>query len=332
MTTTTEGTVNQALYYDNSMLSSYKDCPRKYYLRHELGWRSEGTSLPLVFGLSWHSGQDALWTFAKKGATPEELLQLAMSNFLETWESQGMSSELDVAQLTTMAPRTPGIAKEMYANYMAARWKMLTTAELLACEQPFAVPLADTDGRWYAGRLDKVVRYNGETVVLEHKTTTAYSTTSTFQNSYVDSWYSDAQCKGYQYGGSLYFEGLQQVWVDAALVHKKIHDGFRFIPVAHQFPLLTEWLRDTAEWIQRVESDRQALSDGLPGAFPKNENHCFGKYGSCTFLNVCRTVSEPWLLDSPPAGYMVEFWKPFELLGLDKLINNSGNNEGNKNG
>ncbi len=315
-------------YYDNSMLSSYKECPRKFLLRHVLGWRSTGVSMPLAFGLSWHSGQDALWQFAGKVDDPTELTNLAIAKFLETWEEQGLNPEPDIAQADMWGARTPGNAHEMYHHYIADRWKMLRTANLLACEQPFAVPLPQTKDVWYVGRLDKVVEYNGETIVLEHKTTTAYSVSSGFQSSYIESWYSDSQVKGYQFGGSLFFPAMTQVWVDAALVHKKIHNQFRFIPVQHQVPLLKEWINDTREWVKRVEIDLATLNNEgklNQGCFPKNEGSCFGKFGSCTFLNICRTTPDPTKLAEPPEGWVVEFWKPFELLGLDKLINKGEN-------
>lgn len=313
----------EARYYDNTMLSTYKDCPRKYFLRHVLGWRSQGVALPLVFGLSWHSGQDGLWQAAKKVDGQEELVKVAMAHFLDTWESEGLVANLDIDQINQMAPRTPGTAAEMYSHYIAERWKMLQEAKLVACEQPFAVPLPHTDNVWYIGRLDKVVTWNGETVVLEHKTTSAYKKDGGFLNSYLDGWYTDSQVKGYQFGGSLFFPELTQVWIDAALVHKTVHDKFRFVPVAHQFPLLEEWVNDTREWVERLESDTARLPGGglSPGTFPKNENQCMGKFGPCTFANICRTTSRPDLLKEVPEGYMVEFWKPFELLGIDQLVN-----------
>ena len=312
-----------AQFYDNTALSTYKDCPRKYFLRHVKGWRSEGVALPLVFGLAWHSGQDGLWKAAKQVSDPAELTRVAMAHFLETWESEGLNSTLDVDMAAAMAPRTPGVAAEMYSHYISQRWKMLQDAELLACEQPFAVPLPKTANVWYIGRLDKVVKWNGETVALEHKTTTAYRKEGGFMNSYLDGWYTDSQIKGYQFGGGLFFPELTQVWVDAALVHRMVHDKFRFVPVAHQFPLLEEWVNDTKEWVVRLQNDQENFQRvGLaPGVFPKNENQCMGKFGPCTFANICRTNSRPDNLPVVPEGYMVEFWKPFELLGIDQLVN-----------
>jgi len=282
-------------------------------LRHELGWRAQGTALPLVFGLSWHSGMDVVWQFARR-MEHGELARAALAAFLETWESEGLPAELDLEQIDQYAPRTPAIAHEMYRNYIDAKWPILREAQLLATEQPFAVPLPGTTDVWYIGRLDKVIDYNGQKLVIEHKTTTEYKKEGGFKSLYIEGWYSDSQVKGYQFGGGLFFPGLSQVWVDAALVHKTVHNAFRFVPVAHQQPLLEEWLKDTRDWVARIARDQER------NYFPKNEQACIGKFGACSFLNICRTTSNPEELQEPPSGYVMEKWEPFETLGLQKLI------------
>jgi hypothetical protein len=299
--------------YDNSMLSGYKGCPRYYQLRYKKHWRSEGTSMPLVFGLSWHAGQDAVWQYARKLSGQDELVQAAMASFLETWEAEGLSADLDMEQLERYAPRTPQVAQEMYAGYIETRWNMLMEAQVLAIEQPFAVPMPGREDTWYVGRLDKVVEFKGQKLVLEHKTTTAYKKDGGFQSSYVNSWNSDSQVKGYQFGGGLYFPGLSQVWVDAALVHKKEHNHFRFIPIAHQINLIEEWIKDTGSWIERLEADARN------NYFPKSEGNCFGKYGECSMLSICQTTPDHMLPEEAPAGYTMEEWKPFDILKLEKL-------------
>lgn len=300
--------------YDNSILSAYKDCPRKYQLRYLMDWRSEGTSMPLVFGLSWHSGQDVVWQYARKVSGEQELANLAMVKFYETWEAEGLPAELDMEQIERYAPRTPLIAHEMYAGYIRDRWKILMEAQVLAVEQPFAVPMPGREDTWYVGRLDKVIDFNSQVLVIEHKTTTSYKKDGGFQTAYVESWFSDAQMKGYQFGGGLYFNGLSQVWVDAALVHKKEHKHFRFIPVAHQMPIIEEWIADTDKWIARLELDT------AKEYFPKNENACFGKYGRCPFVDICRSIPDNALPEEPPPGFIIEKWSPFDLLKLEKLV------------
>lgn len=318
-------------HYDNTRISDYKKCPRSYFIRHVLGWTREGssTSPALVFGGSWHAGMDAIWGTASRQMKysphidKEELVIEAMAAFLLEWSEMGFDLELDMATLEELNPRTPGVAHEMFYNYVTHHERMLQNSQVISIEQPIAVPFPELTDTWYVGRLDKVVEYNGQTIILEHKTTTAYAIQGQFQRDYCDSWYAAPQIKGYQFAGTLYYPKLQSVWVDAALVHKKVHDAFKFIPVSHSWPLLKEWTYDTKEWIMRItlEEDTYANKGKLTaGLFPRNEDSCYGKYGVCPFLDICRTISDPSTLGEAPAGYVEERWEPFDTLGLDKLV------------
>ena len=299
-------------FRDNTQLSSYKDCPRKFQLRHVMNWRPAGTGTPLVFGSSWHAGQDALWKNAKE-FSKQDLRHLAMLGFMSKWEEEGLPTSLSLEQVEQLGARTPPVAEEMYLNYIEQRWQILQGCELIAIEQPFAVPLPNIPDVWYVGRLDKVINYNGQRLIIEHKTTSEYKIDGGFRSLYLDSWDSDSQVKGYEFGGSLYFQ-TDQVWIDAALVHKKVHDKFRFVPVQHQQPIILEWIESTCDWVTRLNRDIER------NYFPKNEGNCVGKYGACQFMDICRTQPAPAELKEAPYGYVVEPWSPFDTLGLDKLI------------
>lgn len=318
----------QSKCYDNTRIGDYKKCPRSYFIRHTLGWTRSGTSKApaLVFGSAWHAGMDAMWGTASRqtgNLDTEELVEAAVQGFRIQWEEDGFEYDLSIAEQDSLLPRTPGIAHEMYYNYADQRGRMLRDSRVISIEQPLATPFPGLDDTWYVGRLDKVVEYNGQTIILEHKTTTAYAISGQFQRDYCDSWYAAPQVKGYQFAGTIYYPKLQSVWVDAALVHKKVHDAFKFIPVSHSWPLLQEWVWDTKEWIVRIQADEklfEANKELVPGNFPRNEDSCFGKYGTCPFLDICRSVSDPSKLTEVPNGYTAERWEPFDTLGLDKLI------------
>lgn len=308
--------------FDNTRLSTYKNCPREYFIRHILGWRPDGTATPLVFGLAWHEGMSAMWKSAKLLPRPQ-VVELAQFAFKQEWGNWGLPETISLADDSYYQPRTPGNAHEMFDNYSIARWRMLQDAELLADEQPFAVPMPGLDDVWYVGRLDKSVNYNGQTLILEHKTTTAYAIVGNFRTDYVDSWYASSQVKGYQFGGGLYYPHLDAVWVDAALVHRKIHDAFKFIPISHNIELLKEWIQDTRAWINRILLETKLYEeqgDLSGGVFPKNEEHCYGKFGQCGMLDICRTCADPTKLTDVPVGYTHEPWEPFSILKLDELV------------
>jgi hypothetical protein len=199
---------------------------------------------------------------------------------------------------------------------------MLEECEVVSIEQPIAMPFPGLNDTWYIGKLDKVARWNG-THIIEHKTTSLYATQGNFQINWVDSWEAAPQIKGYQVVGSLYHEDLRDVWVDGALVHKKIHGAFKFIPVSHSLPILKGWIMDTTAWIEAIEKhtalyeERGTLDHGT---FPRNEDSCFGKYGQCQFLPICGTCNDPSQLSEVPPGFRVDKWSPFDELGIEKLL------------
>lgn len=308
--------------YDNTRISAYKVCARSYFLRHLMHWRPQGTGIALIFGLSWHDAQDIVWGYAQKFNQPD-LAQIAYAGFLKTWEENNMPASIPLEMEAKYAPRTPSVAYEMLYEYTSKRWKMLQESKIVAIEQPFAVPMPGLPGHWYIGRLDKCIEFNSQRLIIEHKTTTAYATIGNFRTDYVDSWFMSAQVKGYQFGGNLFYGNVHAVWVDAALVHKKIHDAFKLIPVAHNFPLLEEWITGTREWIRQISAEEDAFREKgelTPGMFKKNEESCFGKYGPCPFIDICRTVPDPSKLEGVPPGFIEEPWEPFSILGLDKLV------------
>lgn len=310
-------------YLDNSTISTYKECPRKYLLRHHLGWSVDyaGKAPALVFGSSWHAGMDAIW-----GAGPDVTLpvrtDLAMYSFQQQWEEDGFTFQLSMEEQDTLGARTPGVAHEMFYNYIQAREVMLKEATVLSIEAPVAMPLPELEDTWYIGKLDKVIEWNG-VHILEHKTTSAYAIKGMFQPDWVESWGTSPQVKGYQLIGTMNYPNLQDVWVDGALVHKKVHDAFKLIPISHAWPLLEEWIADTRQWIIEIQKEEYQLAkqgELSAGMFRKNEDQCFGKYSKCPFLAICSVCTNPLALDGPPMGYKVERWEPFEILKLDQLL------------
>lgn len=315
------------VYFDNTKLSDYKKCPRYYYLRHERGWRKPGISMPLVFGLSWHDAMDTVWQgFGKVSNTT--LVDMAMEGFAKCWEGQGMKpiDQLDYQELEMLGARSPMTAKIMLANYIEQRHDILTNMKLLAAERPFAVPLYhNRTDIWYIGRRDKDISLNGDTIVIEHKTTSEYKIDGGFKQSYIEGWYPNSQCEGYLFAGNLEYQpkGVRYVWVDAALVHKKVHDKFKFIPVSSTFASMDAWLWEAKDWVGRIQSEQERVigseSQKILTAYPKNTEQCNGKYGLCGFLDVCRGYANPAQLEAPPNGYIYDVWNPFDLLHISEL-------------
>lgn len=309
-------------YFDNTRVSAWKTCNRMYFIRHVMHWQAISNATALTFGSGWHAGQDMIWDQAKN-MSKGDLATLAYAAFSMKWEEAGLPLDMDLDTMKKFEPRTPAIAYEMFYEYVNERWDMLQRAKVIAIEKPFAVPIPGMPNVWYVGKLDKVVEYNSMRLVLEHKTTTAYATNGNFRWEFVESWDMNSQVKGYEFGGSLHYGNIDQVWIDAALVHRTVHRAFKFIPVFHSYPIMEEWISGTAGWIADIIQETEEfekVGELKPGMFKKNEESCYGKYGPCAFVDICRSIHDPSKLKEPPPGYEVSKWEPFSILGLDRLV------------
>ena len=306
-------------FYDNTQISSFKTCPRLYYLRHVRHLVPEGLAPALAFGLAWHEAMDIVWEMLNDSHSPDETLKPAMQNWKKSWEASGFKFDLEMAEREKLGFRTPGVAAEMLVNYMNHRLDFIQSIEIIAIEPPFAVDLYEDENTVnYIGRMDKVVKHREHgKLIIEHKTTSAYAKASGFRTDYITSWSPNSQVDGYAHAGHMYYGDMRGVWIDAALVHKTVHNKFRFIPIDRQFAQLDVWLHETRDWIKRIE-DEKAKSETSPyGGFPKNTGSC-SMYAGCAYRDICKFVAQPRDRDDF-SGYKVSKWEPFDLLRIKEL-------------
>ena len=336
--------MTQNTYYDNTRLSCYKTCPRQYYFRHLRNWRKKGISAPLAFGLSWHAAQDVIWGLVGK-KPDDEVAALAYARFLETWIEEDMPhpDDMDFDKIEELEPRTPQIGAEMIVNYIFARKEFITSCdEIVAIEQPFAIPLypGESNTKFYIGRIDKLVKRGGRIYPIEHKTTSMYKGRAPdhqLRPDYIEQWSLNSQVDGYLNATFMnHGKTVDSIYVDAALVHKKTHDVFKFIPVKRALSHMDGWLYDAREWVRRVETDiaelesyQAAVEDGAPHAsflpaFAKNTESCQGKYNStCSYFDLCRYWNNPEE-HTLPDGFIEEEWNPFDLLDIKDVPGHEG--------
>ena len=321
--------------YDNTRLSDFKRCPRKYYFRHVLDWVPHMKQLPLIFGSAWHKAMEYIWEHAPadlaRGVKSGDIALAAHEEFLKEWELLGLKRVLSADEEHDMSPRTPNVALHMLRGYVDARAHIFRnpTLKVLQIEKPFVVPLdPERDDQFYIGRIDKIVEFQGKVLAVEHKTTSQYRKNGPFRTSFVDSFSPNAQVDGYQYAlHLLYPEGTGGVWVDASLVHKS-EAGFMFIPIERKLQMLDSWLWEVRYWIEMVKMNREELERARPehsylAAFPKNTNACFDFGRSCEYLDLCKAWPNP-VGKPPPINMKVEHWDPLDHIGpvkdLDKLL------------
>lgn len=293
-------------FFDNTILSCYKECPRKFYLRHRLSLASRSRSAALDFGLAWHTALETLWVSRSTGE--------AMNSFLKTWTEECSRPWPEPLGFEGDKKRNPQRASAMIEAYAAERQHLMDTYELLGNEQAFAVPLGD--GMFYIGRLDKVLRApSGAVTVLEHKTTTSYSIQQGFQPSFVEQWSPNSQIDGYLYAiRRLFPDAHTELFVDAALVHNK-ETRFKLIPTGRQSTQVDGWLEETRDWISRLKAEV---------AFPRLTNSCYSVYGSCQFVDICRFSKNPCdLIVEDTHDFEEVVWEPYPIEMLMEHIEDS---------
>lgn len=317
-------------FYDNTRVQEFRRCPRKFYFRHVRDWEPTGFAPALVFGSSWHAAMDVVWKAFDDGERDKEaIVTHAYEEFVREWVDQGGThpTEMYPEEANDILPRHPSVGKEMLYEYVDARWTFFTDPafKLIDIERAFAVPLDPKDETlFYVGRFDKVFSIGDDIYIGEHKTTSMYSRAATFRPTFIDMFSPNSQVDGYAYAAHmLYGDKVKAVWIDGALVHKKIHDGFKFIPVERKFSQLDAWLWETREWIRQMEGNWSIVNDGLADhaympAFPKNTNSCQDYNKNCAYASLCKMFPNPHK-QGCPAGFVENHWSPFDQLELDKI-------------
>jgi len=330
--------------YDNSRLTLFDSCHRKFFLSNEMGWRLSGTEIAPGFGNCWHASMDVVWKMicVREGDDPRRyastehafISEKAFEAFMHEWHEQELPDPNNFTAIDSLMPRTPAVAKEMLWNYIEINWDFIAQCELIGVEQSFLVNLDTNDPHlFYSGRMDKVIlnRNTGYIEVVDHKSTMSYAKHGFFRDYFSESFSPNSQVDGYSYAAYLCYGDKYNgdVRIDAALVHKKVHNGFRFFPVKRSASQLDAWRWETLDRIRSIEAnkgalegqkedERKGLDHGYMASFRKDNGACFDYMRPCIYLDTCKYVPNPHMEDPPP-GFDVKHWSPFDKMDLVKI-------------
>lgn len=323
--------------YSHSRLDTFRACMRKGYYSYVRQWSSDGKAIAPTWGSCWHASLDVVWrNHLAQGPDRRAAIELAYQAFLTEWTRSGFPHPDDMSpdDIDNFGAKTPQIAQEMLFAYYDAREHIFldSSFKLLDVERPFAIPLDPNDDTlFYVGKLDKIFEYRGRTICGEHKSSGSYKVNGPFRQDFIDGFSVNSQIDGYLYAmHKLFGEGAFEkppggIWIDAALTHKKIHDGFKIIPVERRMEHLDEWLWTTMTWVDSIEGniaalrERSHLNTPYMAAFPQNTSAC-GNYGGCGYRDFCRAYPNPAKVTEIPLGYVKKISSDmFNQLKLEKL-------------
>lgn len=297
-------------FFDNSTLDSMRVCPRRYYYSKIRRWKAERSAIALVFGSAWHASMDFLW--ANPSASAKKVFE---EGFLKEWNK----SEFAETEDFDLFPRTPQRALEMIQKYLDRYQSWLeNNISVEAIEHSFIVPLSESNQNlFYIGKWDKLYKEGSFYHICDHKTS------SSFANTWLQSWSPNGQVDGYLYAGHMsYGDRFKSVMIDGALVSKTQID-FRRVPIERQIDMLDNWKWEVLDLIEqiiyyedRLLEERSSKSHSpFLRSFPKCTTSCTSYYGTCPYLDLCKFVPNPEVYNGAelPHGFTVDNWRPFDI-------------------
>ena len=326
--------------WDNSSLSLFKACPRKYQLAIIEGWRPRGPKEALAFGGLFHKGLEIYDKARVGGLDHNQALRKAIHGLLD------YLSPIEVRETATGTL----VIKSHYVHggLVALPESIPEETVELVCHKP---AFESNDNRrtiqtlirsvvWYCDQFEHdaaktVVLADGSPAVelsfrmalpLENPDGEPYlwcghidklvefggykyilerkHTVSTLSGYYFDRYSPNSQVSGYATSVDVFFgEPVAGTIIDAAQVAVGFTRFQRGI-APRTAALKDEWLTATLHWIERAEQCAKA------GYWPMNEESCMN-YGGCQFRGICS--KDP---GARPAALRAEFvqepWNPLE--------------------
>ncbi len=277
---------------DNTIMSDYQTCPRKFFLRHLCDIVPEEESIYLRFGTYMHESLSVLYETHN-----------AMKA-MEVWDSY-KDNPMD-------EKRTAARGKEIVKGYALEFPR--EPFEILANELPFQVPIRDCF--YLIGKLDLVVEWHQGIYGMDHKTT------SQLGKYYFEQFTRSRQMLGYTHGLRTLYGHLDQLVhgmiINAIAVYKSKLKFERHIQ-AYGDHRLEEYLRYVHKLMKEIQ--KAVLKDD-PTIFIPNTDACT-LYGRCQYKNLCDSTRPKFELEH---DYRIEPWDPREEHGLEVNTDEEDNN------
>jgi len=250
-------------------MGEFKLCPRRYQLSIVEGWQSNQTAEALLFGIAYHACHEHHAHQLASGASVEEALH---STVREAFRLSAQWRDHSTAR------SRPALVRALVWYFDHYSSDTISTV-ILSSGQPaveLSFKLFLSDEFTYAGHLDRLVEFAGDTWVLDYKSTTSYLTPR-----YFAGFRPDGQMSGYSVAGRVISnQPIAGVIVDAVQL---LAGSASF---ARDFSARTEdeldaWLTDLTEWWLPL-----ATRCAETQVWPMNDKAC-GLYGGCQFREIC---------------------------------------------
>ena len=297
---------------DSTKLKDFIKCPRCYFFRHVLGWKTDAPSYHLEAGIAWHLGMEHLLRgLQREGNYKEALLSamLATSTYYDKALPEGVEGAKSKDNLLR--------ALEQYAE----RYKE-DSFKVLAVEVCGTVTVTDTKQMHF--RIDAIIEDAFGIWVWDHKTAGR-------PNNPREQWWSiSPQIGTYIYVLNLWCPpekepcGAKLNIVILRNPPKLKKDGtpyanstegneFTRIPVRKNDASIQAWLDSTIYYLDQIDAQHAQLlgvdndRENTMLSFPTNTEGCT----FCQYLDFCANWPNPLQrCGEVPIGFTKKYWDP----------------------
>lgn len=279
--------------WDSTSLGWFKTCPRLYQYSMLEGWVPKSESVHLRFGLEYHAALQGYAIDRANGATHETAVQSAIYSTLERiadwnvdiktkagkYKNRETLIQLiidyldhyidDPCETYILEDGSPAVELSFKFELEVGPQQKVDWVDndtVSASPQPYIL----------CGHLDRVVRFNDQLFVMDHKTTT-----TTPGSYYFDQYEPHNQMTLYTIAGQVVLNAVVKgVIISAAQILLEKPNAFVRGFTYRTPDQLDEWINDALFWFSLAETYVEA------NYWPQNDTAC-DKYGGCKFREVC---------------------------------------------
>jgi len=308
---------------DQSKLTTYMRCPRKYFYSYVLGWKSTYPNNHLVFGTAWHAAVEHLLLNKYSKESLEEASILFLHHYRES---------LPPSTDEEYTPKDPKNALSALAAYSKRFFRDTLEYEICYTEIAGHVYIAPNAPMTF--KMDAIVqdRKTGQISLWDHKTSQRR------MGNWAESFALNTQALLYLH--ALYcMYGTQSDIVKGAKIrcsffYKSKPNEFEEAIVEKTPVQMESWLNSVYSYYANLKQDMDFLlleeetENTTLTAFPMNTTACndFGRM--CEFHDLCNAWENPLKkVENIPLGMKVEFWNPLDNKSIRILVDLNDENK-----
>lgn len=296
---------------DSTKMQEYIACPRSYFYKYVLGWKSEEPNIHLVFGTAWHKAQEHLLLNGYSALTVLEAVALLTEEYRKFF-----SPMMD----DVYYPKTPGFAADMLGKYTRKYPDDYHQADVLYTETSGSISIGDNRVMYF--KTDSILQgkngyYQNKKFSREHKTAKSKPTSQQWSlKTQIGTYNHVLYC---MYGPEDTF-GIE---LNCAIFQKTKPDFVR-IPLQKGKESMQVWLWTMNHYMEEIEWEFERLADASPDdpvlmAFPLRTESCSNYFG-CQYHDFCLSWPNPLRsCEIPPLGFKQEFWDPRQQETINKM-------------